>query len=423
MLCQKIGEFQVNLFFLLKIFNSLDSTNQNLNNIENEKKVAFDHIYSYKSFEKRRNLMRFDEYINEELKNIQDLLHKIHSKRNDLGSGDSSSTNRNKDSMILSNKVNSELDKENHDLFQRNYLVSESYELLTVIIATYFDRKYTTVECVYVLDQFCKHINSSVKSDNHLMNMSFACYSPLESCKKTIDLLEGTCTEASALLDVTEFTNYVCQKENLICKYLRKICGNKLLTICEKLENHCRKQNQAEKDKAPSTTQNDYNDFENIHTIIVDEIVYVTETVYSTRTSVAFETIDCDPKDVEDCICTSNMAICPIPAFTLKPAKSTDRSETSLTSISESTKSRNKLKPSSTKTPDKNTSTVNDKECEITRTVTVRDRFGETITTTVTVSKVPKNTDNAQIEKSYGVRIEFQELLLCLLIIGIFATI
>ncbi|CCJ29422.1 unnamed protein product, partial [Pneumocystis jirovecii] len=373
-----------------------DSASQNLNILDNEEKLIFNHVYPYKSFEKRSNFMSFDEYINKQLNEIQNFLHKIN--------------------------------LENHDLSQGNYLTSEDYGLLAVIIATYFNRKYTVIECVNILTRFCQHMNSIPKNDNRLTSLSFACNNPTETCKKTIHFFDEMCRELEEFLEKTsEFTNYVCRKENLVCKYLGKTCGNKLTTICERLGTHCEKPNETEH-KTISTTQSEYISFENTHTIILDETIYITETVYSTHTNVVLKTVDCNSKDTEDCTCTPNMAICPTPTFTLEPTKSRSKSKptptTSLkptesknkpkpspTSSLETTESRDKLKPSLTKTPDKNISIINVKECEITTTMTIKNKFSETITMTVTVSKIPKTTDNAQIEKSHGVRIEFQKVL------------
>ncbi|KTW30383.1 uncharacterized protein T551_01666 [Pneumocystis jirovecii RU7] len=83
--------------------------------------------------------------------------------------------------------------------------------------------------------------------------------------------------------------------------------------------------------------------------MIIDGMVYITETVYSTRKNTIFKTIDCNSKDLENRVFTANMTIYLIATSNLKLTKS------------------EKLKS------------------------TMENRFGETIVTIETVSKVSKD--------------------------------
>ncbi|KAG4300823.1 hypothetical protein PCK1_002900 [Pneumocystis canis] len=253
--------------------------------------------------------------------------------------------------------------------------LEEDYQFFTTLLSAYFNRQYTSKDCEDLLQQYCKYVNLISGESTRLKNLPLLCNNITNTCQKTLGFLNGICHAAEDLqVKISRCGDNVCEKGALICRYLSKICGKTLEDQCQKLEDQCKKPDQISTGITTETTSTETTheagaDNINTHTVIVDQTTYVTQTTTSTHLDIAYETMDCSSGDIEYCVCTPDMPICPEP---------TDEPE----------------------------STIHQENCVLTTTLTV-ENSGETVTTTITITSTPENANTTKIQdKNHGLRIE-----------------
>ncbi|KTW28353.1 uncharacterized protein T551_02772 [Pneumocystis jirovecii RU7] len=318
-----------------------------------------------------------------------------------------------------------------------------------LLLANFLQRPLTHQLCVTVLTNICPTINNysatgAVSSDfitKRCANVTLTC---LYLVKKMDEYCQKIKEEQNNALSVTK---EVCTYHVGNCKYLEKACGESLKKSCAKIKTQCKK---LEND---SKVHEDTG-FVNTHTQIVDETVYVTETVYYTHTSVIFTTKKCCSKKTKYKTCATKPTTCPA-LSTGSEACPTEASsedhdpEPTKTSEDgdlepvETSSEDDDLEPTETSSDESETETsseeqepveepepteeptlaepTEDEECTITKTITMTNRFGETLTTTVTVSEKPGETNKDQINnKGDSIKKEaFQKVGIFCLIIGV----
>ncbi|KAG4302403.1 hypothetical protein PCK1_001385 [Pneumocystis canis] len=334
--------------------------NEKYNALDNTKSLASDYTNSYRTYEQRSLLERID-------KNLQDAktLNSILSKNFYL-------KNRNSKHLSLSNGNNGINDV---SISNKDASLEEDYRFFTMLLSAYFNNKYTSIDCEKLLEQYCKYADYLKGVDSRLKNMPLLCTNQTQTCQKALDLLTVICYEAEELqVKINTLTDDLCLKEALICKYLGKVCGQKLETICKEIKDKCKKPDETTS-AIPTTSAHEWDGYiTNTHTIIVAETAYVTETSFHTYIDVTYKTVDCSSDDIEYCVCTPNMPLCSESTYEPEP------------------------------TEDSTKESIDQEECTITTILTVEN--SNTVTTTITITSASENANKTDIqEKNNGLRI------------------
>ncbi|KAG5518004.1 hypothetical protein PMAC_000459 [Pneumocystis sp. 'macacae'] len=308
------------------------------------------------------------------------------------------------------------------------------------LLAGFLKKPITHSLCMVVLQKICSNINNYILLSGPEGNfISKKCENVNATCGSLINMMAKYCLYIKEVQDkITIITQELCTYYSSRCKNLKNACENSLQNSCATIETKCK--NLKDDSKAQKGI------FVNTHTQIIDVTVYVTEVVSHTHTSVVFTKKKCCSGKTRYKTCTSKTATCPTlstvteacPTVTSSKDSNQIPAETSSDEPIPTETSLEESKPTETSSEEPEpteeseptgeptlTESTDDEECTITKTVTMTNRFGETFTKTVTVSKESEKTDENQInDKGDSIRKEaFQRVRIIYLILGITAGI